>query len=123
MIVTAGSVAFAFMGESAYTLLEDAYELPLVALFIPLALGLKVKSPRAKSSRERPAIAAMLVGSSLWFVHYAAGWEYFLQPLASEWKAYLPVSLSITLISLFAYLSGNLKGRDPSSIQIPLRLS
>ena len=107
VIVTAGSVAFAFKGESAYALLEDAYELPLVALFVPLALGLKAKSPRAKSPRERPAIASMLVGSSLWLVHYAAGWESFVEPLASEWKAYLPVSLSITLVSLLAYLIGN----------------
>ena len=107
VLVTAGSVGFAFQGESAYTLLEDAYELPLVALFIPLALGLKTKSPRAKSSRERPAVAAMLVGSILWLVHYVAGWEYFVEPLASEWEAFLPVSLSITLVSLLAYLIGN----------------
>ena len=102
ILVTAGSVAFAFQGESAYTLLEDAYELPLVGLFVPLALGLKAKSPR-----ERAAIASMLVGSGLWLVHYAAGWEYFVEPLAAEWEAYLPVSLSITLVSLLVYLIGN----------------
>jgi len=38
-----------------------------VALFVPLALGLKAKPPR-----ERAAIASMLVGSSLWFLPSAA---------------------------------------------------
>jgi Na+/proline symporter len=105
LIVTAGSVGFAFLGESAYALLEDAYELPLVSLFVPLAIGLKSKSPR-----ERAAIASMLTGTSLWVIHYAAGWEYFLGPIASRWDILLPVSLSTAFISLVAYWVGN-RGR------------
>jgi Na+/proline symporter len=107
VLVTAGSVGFAFLGESAYALLEDAYELPLVGLFVPLALGLKSKSPR-----ERAAVASMLVGTSLWLIHYAAGWEYFVEPLASRWDMFLPVSLSIAFISLLAYWVGNMGHHD-----------
>lgn len=98
VIVTAGSVAVAYLGESAYALLEDAYELPLVSLFVPLALGLK-----SKYAGERSAITAMLVGAGLWMIHYAADWEYFLEPWTSRWQLTLPVSLTVTLISLVAY--------------------
>jgi Na+/proline symporter len=58
LVVTAGSVGMAYLGKSAYALLEDAYELPLVGLFVPLALGLRSKSPR-----ERAAVASMLAGT------------------------------------------------------------
>jgi Na+/proline symporter len=102
LVVTAGSVAVAYMGESAYALLEDAYELPLVSLFVPLALGLKAKSPR-----ERAAIASMLVGAGLWIIHYAADWEYFLEPWTSGWQLSLPVSLTVTFIGLLVYCLAN----------------
>ncbi|HEX9726290.1 MAG TPA: sodium:solute symporter family protein [Vicinamibacteria bacterium] len=107
LIVAAGSVGFAFLGESAYALLEDAYELPLVALFVPLTLGLKTRSVR-----ERAAIASMLVGSGLWVIHYVAGWEHFFAPLTASWGVYLPVSLTATLFSFLAYLIANSGSRN-----------
>lgn len=101
--VTAASVAMAFAGEDAYTLLEDAYELPLVGLFVPLALGL-YRPP----GREAPALASMGIGAGLWVLHYALGWDTFLAP----WLAWpVPASLAITGCSLAAYLGAGGWGR------------
>jgi Na+/proline symporter len=102
LVVTAGSVGMAYLGKSAYALLEDAYELPLVGLFVPLAFGLWSQSPR-----ERAAVTSMLAGAGLWILHYAANWDYFLEPLASRWDLSFPVSLGATLFSLLAYWLGN----------------
>jgi Na+/proline symporter len=102
--VTAASVAMAFAGEDAYSLLEDAYELPLVGLFVPLALGL-YRPP----GREAPALAAMAVGTGLWVLHYALGWESFFQPWL-PWP--VPGSLAITACSLAAYLGAGGWRRD-----------
>jgi SSS family solute:Na+ symporter len=99
VLVTAASLGMAYMGETAYSLLEDAYELPLVGLFVPLTLGLY-----GRPSRESAALAAMIVGGSLWFLHYFAGWEQFLGPLAAGLDWQLPVSIGGTVASLFAYL-------------------
>jgi Na+/proline symporter len=110
VVVTAGSVGVAYLGESAYALLEDAYELPLVSLFVPLAFGLK-----SKYAGERSAITAMVVGAGLWMFHYAADWEYFLEPWTSQWQLTLPVSLTVTLISLLAYWLAN-SGRNHGQI-------
>jgi len=101
--VTAASVAMAFAGEDAYSLLEDAYELPLVGLFVPLALGL-YRPP----GREAPALAAMGAGAGLWVLHYALGWESFLAPWL-PWP--VPGSLAITACSLAAYLGTGGWGR------------
>jgi len=90
------------MGESAYSLLEDAYELPLVGLFVPLTMGLYGK-PRGQS----PAVAAMVVGGSLWFLHYFSGWDDFLGPLAERLGLSLPVALGGTACSLIAYVIVN----------------
>jgi len=102
VVVAAASLGMAYMGETAYSLLEDAYELPLVGLFVPLTLGLYGK-PRGQS----PAVAAMVVGGSLWFLHYFSGWEDFLGPLAERLGVSLPVALGGTACSLLAYLIVN----------------
>lgn len=96
VMVAAASLGVAFLGESAYSLLEDAYELPLVSLFVPLTLGLF-----RRRGRERPALASMLAGAALWLVHYALGWEAFMAPLLGE---LVPVSLAGLAISLLAWL-------------------
>lgn len=70
--VAAVSVAVALAGESAYSILEAAYEIGLVGLFVPLALGL-ARQPRS----ERPALAVMGFGFISWLVHLMAGWESF----------------------------------------------
>lgn len=106
--VTAASVAMAFAGEDAYSLLEDAYELPMVAMFVPLALGL-YRPP----GREAPALAALIAGAGLWLLHYALGWETFLAPWL-PWP--VPGSLAITACSLAAYLgAGGWRRGEPAA--------
>ena len=99
VIVTMASLGFAFAGESAYTLLEDAYELPLVGMFVPLAMGLYRKPDSAM-----PAIASMLVGLGLWLIHYFADWSYFFEPWTSGLPLKPPASLTMTAFSLLVYL-------------------
>jgi solute:Na+ symporter, SSS family len=96
VLVTAASVGMAFAGQDAYRLLEDAYTLPLVGLFVPLALALR-RQPR----HERSALASMVVGCGLWGVHQVTGWETFLGPALGAW---LPSSLVIVVLALVAYL-------------------
>jgi len=101
VLVTAASLFMAYLGESAYALLEDAYELVLVALFVPLVLGIYL----APSRSGRPAVASMLTGFGLWLAHEIAGWGLFLEPWLYEGQGLaLPSSLAITVASLAAYL-------------------
>lgn len=94
--VTGASLTVAYIGEDAYELLEAAYELGLVGLFVPLAFGL-YRTPRS----EMPALVAMGTGTSLWLLHLVLGWETFLQP----WSAVqLPASLAIVGILALLYL-------------------
>jgi Na+/proline symporter len=107
VLVTAASLGVAFLGESAYTLLEDAYELPLVSLFVPLTLGLF-----RRRGGERAALASMLAGAVLWLVHYVLGWEAFLPPLLGE---VVPVSLAGAATSLLAWLAAEI-GEPPREV-------
>ncbi len=66
------SVGVALLGENAYSLLESSYELGLVSLLAPLLLGVHL-APR----REGTALAAMAIGTTVWFVHQVAGLEDF----------------------------------------------
>ncbi len=98
LLVAACSLGLAFKGESAYKLLEDAYLLTMVGLFVPLMLGL-YSFPKS----GRPAIASMLTGTGIWAVHFAMGWETFLAflPPFHAWK--WPLFLSATGCALIAY--------------------
>lgn len=96
----------AFAGEDAYSLIEDADELPMVAMFVPLALGL-YRPP----GREAPALAAMGLGAGLWLLHYAFGWDSFFAPWL-PWT--VPGSLAITGCSLVAYLGAGVWGKGES---------
>jgi Na+/proline symporter len=73
VIVTACSLAFAYAGEDAYSLLELAYEIGLVGLLVPLAVGLY-----SARGGEPAALASMIVGTLAWAVHLGLGWETFL---------------------------------------------
>lgn len=108
--VTAGSLLMAYAGESAYSLLEDAYALPLVALFVPLTLGIY-----GKKLSERAAVASMLSGATLWLGHYVLGWEHFLGPVAALFGLELPLGLFAAGVSLAAYL-----GADRSAARAPV---
>lgn len=91
--VTAVSLAVAFVGESAYSILEAAYEIGLVGLFVPLALGL-ARPPR----RELPALAVMGFGFASWALHLVAGWDSFLGLIA------VPPALPTIAIEVALYL-------------------
>ncbi len=92
--VGAASLAVAYVGEDAWSILETAYEVGLVSLFVPLAVGL-----RRHADGERPALAAMGVGTGAWLAHLALGWETFLGPLGTP----LPVGLSCAALAGVAY--------------------
>jgi len=110
VFVTAVSVVFAFLGESAYGLLEGAYELTLVSLLVPLAIG--IYRP-ARPGPPAAAVAAMATGTGLWLLHQALGWSTAL----GAHLAPLPVSLFCTAAALVVHLavrSPSPNGRVPS---------
>ena len=76
-IIGALSAVVAFAGEDTYTLLEEAYEIGFVTLFVPFAWGV-LRTPRNETS----ALVAMSVGAILWGIHRLLGWETFAGPLA-----------------------------------------
>ena len=95
------SILFAYQGESAYAMLEAAYELTLVGLFVPLVFSLK------GIHRTSPtAIASMLIGTLVWFMHQALGWDEFLPCMPIISNLHLPVSLCCLLLSIVSYLVG-----------------
>ncbi len=100
VLVAACSLVLSYLGESAYALLEEAYLLTMVGLFVPLMLGLYTSPPSSKA-----AIASMLVGTGTWAVHFALGWETFL-PVTSTLEALeLPISLTATTLAAVAYFA------------------
>lgn len=123
VMVTAASLIVAYLGESAYSLLEAAYEMILVSLFVPLMLGIYLRPVSGV-----PANACMLVGAVLWTVHLVAGWDYFMQPWLArpavitedtppETIVGAPSGLAITFVGLAVYLvidaSYRLRGARP----------
>ncbi len=98
--IGACSLAVAYIGEDAYSLLEDSYSLGLVGLFVPLMFGIYT-IPR----RPLPGLASILAGTVTWAVHFVFDWEYFLQGVSPIGPLNLPVALTATLISLLAYLT------------------
>jgi solute:Na+ symporter, SSS family len=99
LLVAVSSLALALVGESAYTLLEEAYLLTMVGLCVPMLLGLYTKPVRSSAG-----CASMIVGTGVWAIHFLAGWEHFLEPLqVIGWIAF-PLSIGATFCSLIAYL-------------------
>ncbi|MEZ5331952.1 MAG: sodium:solute symporter family protein [Thermoanaerobaculia bacterium] len=111
-LVALASLALAYAGESAYSLLESSYELTLVGLFVPLALGL-----HRPPGREAPAVAAMVGGVGVWLLHSLLGWDAFLAPWLEPRGWSVPVSLAATAVSLVAWLLFLRGGRSHSSVQ------
>jgi len=99
LLIAACSLALAYAGQDAYSLLEDAYEISLVSLFVPMMFGLYTTP-----ANRHAASASMVTGTGLWLLHYVTGWESFLQPLPPFHSLELPVSLTATLLGLVAYL-------------------
>ncbi|HWB80333.1 MAG TPA: sodium:solute symporter family protein [Nannocystaceae bacterium] len=97
--VTIASVITAFLGESAYSLLESAYSMGLVSLLVPLLMGL-----RTKLGGEKAALASMITGTLLWCLHYGLGWETFFSPLIDPLGLPLPMAMTSAAAGLVAYL-------------------
>jgi SSS family solute:Na+ symporter len=72
LIVALLSLAVAYLGQSAYELLESAYAVSLVGLFVPLTLGL-----HSRRGREVAALVSMVTGVGLWGAHLLMGWDTF----------------------------------------------
>ena len=98
LLVAFFSLGLAYSGESAYALLEEAYLLTMVGLFIPLFAGL-YSTPR----NPQAANAAMLVGTGLWAVHFFLGWEGFLPAVPGFQSWQLPLSIGATVSAAIAY--------------------
>lgn len=99
LFVATCSLIMALTQSRAFSLLENAYSMTMVGLFVPLTLGLFLK-PKS----GWPAIAAMIVGPGLWLPQYIAGWTYFLQGFEPIGSIGLSLSLSCTGAALTAYL-------------------
>ncbi len=98
VLVAVCSLVLAFVGEDAYSLLEEAYLLTLVGLFVPLMMGLYTQ-PRSGYA----AVTSMLAGIAVWGLHFALGWNSFLEPVGFVGDWHLPVSLAATACGLLAY--------------------
>lgn len=91
LVVGVISLGVSFAGESAYGLLEAAYELGMVSLLVPLLFGLS----RWRSSTA--ALGAMIGGFVVWLGHLVASQEGFV---GTE----LPIGLSCMLLAALIYL-------------------
>ena len=100
LVVAVSSLLVAYSGEDAYSLLEEAYLLTMVGLFVPLMLGLYTTP-----SGAAPGIASMAAGTGVWAVHFVLGWGVFLEGAATVAAARIPVSLAALACSLLAYLA------------------
>ena len=109
VLVGAASLFYAFRGLRAYSLLEDAYELTLVGLFVPLTAGLFWK--RGGSAA---ALGGMAGGAALWAVHVARGWEWFLEPALAPAGVLIPNAIGLTAASAAGYLLGAVFGGGPA---------
>ncbi len=100
VLVALCSTWFAYQGENAYAMLESAYGLTLVGLFVPLVFSLK-----GMSRSPGTAISSMLAGTLVWLLHQVLGWDDFLAPLTPVARFHLPVSLCCLLLSLVVYVN------------------
>lgn len=99
--VGAASLGFASSGLSAFRLLEDAYELTLVGLFVPLTFGLFTRR-----GGSRAALAAIGAGALPWALHTAVGWEWFFEDALLPAGISIPAGVGLTALSGIGYLVG-----------------
>ncbi|MEX1366509.1 MAG: sodium:solute symporter [Nannocystaceae bacterium] len=95
LAVAGASLATAYAGQTAFSLLESSYEIGLVSLLVPLLGGLYL--PRGQGA----AVAAMVVGTTGWLLHMALGWEMLL-----GLDAPLPMGLGCAAIAATVYVLG-----------------
>jgi SSS family transporter len=97
VVVIAGvSLSMSYLGQSAYELLETAYAVGMVGLFVPLAVGLL-----SRRGNEHAAIASMVVGITLWGTHLSLGLESFAGEMLGA--IYIPQELGATAIAWLVY--------------------
>jgi Na+/proline symporter len=100
LIVAVGGLVSAYLGESAYDLLQDSYSLILVSLVVPLLAGLYL-SPRGEWS----ALACMTVGAGLWLCHWLQDWDTFGGPDQALFGVPVPAELGHTLVGLAVFFA------------------
>jgi solute:Na+ symporter, SSS family len=98
-VVGAGALITAFVGEDAYSLLEEAYALGMVSLLVPLLIGL-----HSERGGERAALVSMGVGTGAWVVHLASESEQFLGGLWPSGWVGLPVGVACAGLGVLGYL-------------------
>ncbi|HLT40119.1 MAG TPA: sodium:solute symporter family protein [Enhygromyxa sp.] len=108
LVVGLGALVTAYLGEDAYSLLEEAYALGMVSLLVPLLVGL-----HSDRGGEQAALVAMTIGTGLWVLHLASGAEHFADPLWPSGWVPLPVGLCCAAVALAAYFT--VARREPSS--------
>jgi SSS family solute:Na+ symporter len=96
--VTLASLAMAYMGQSAYELVQQAYEMTLVSLFVPMIAGLYTR-PRS----GWPALACMVAGASIWLVHAVLAWDHLFGPRLEAAGFFVPTSIGATAMGALAY--------------------
>lgn len=111
VFVSAGSVITAFMGDSAYSLLEEAYALTLVGLLVPLTLGIY-----GTRRNEGAALISMVTGCGCWLVHLVADWDQFLEPFLVPMGIELPTALTAAFLGLLAYVGASVTLRPGTGL-------
>lgn len=96
--ITAASAALALSGQRAFELVEGAYAMSLVGMFVPFVVGIYIER-----LPKHAAIASMLVGTGCWLVHIVMDWEHFAQPVARGW--HVPHELVDTGLSALAFVA------------------
>lgn len=91
LLVASISLGVAFAGETAYSLLESAYELGLVSLLAPMTLAVYAPRPNAAG-----AMASMIAGTTVWTGHQVAG-------AAGFFGTPVPVGLACFALACVAY--------------------
>jgi Na+/proline symporter len=111
LIVALLSLGMAYWGENAYALLEEAYSLTLVGLFVPMMMGLYF-TPR------RPAAGgcSMLAGTVVWLGHRLLDWPFLLAPWTESMQLHIPIGLAATAISLAVYVAVDRLPRPAGSV-------
>lgn len=97
-LVGLGALLTAFVGASAYELLEEAYAIGLVSLLVPLLVGL-----HGERGGQGSALVAMGVGTGAWLVHLLTGAGAFGGALWPATWVPLPVGLCCAALALVAY--------------------
>jgi Na+/proline symporter len=95
--VAAVSCIVAYVGTDAYELLEDAYAFGLVSLLVPLLAGV-----HGRRAGESAALWAMGIGTTVFAVHFVAGWDTFLGPALERLP--VPTPLTCTALAAIAYV-------------------